>query len=416
MSDSLLPRHEIMRTTGEVVLLCHTISRSFVEVDLHVEASLLHYVNVKLLRSIIAGTLAYDLYQDADLGANCQYNENCSPGTYVVSLSIRGRQGKFLNIQELRYLADLVMDYAEGADMWFKNGKAWDDNDPQHEEAKSFIKDVDSRVGKVNSDGEPRFGTNSSAIEKLKELARMFLRRANASLDVQNSGQTYQTQAPVMVGCTAETIAKQTKAHVPQWSEVNPLHPAANSLQSTTKTWALTVSLLYYMDLRPDIVHVAALPFFNPTDLPRTEILLTTLARSFVWQDGFNVIQGGGRPDDNCEDRGYEEQKNVCHARDFLKNNLSATLQRVQEVRNKIAIIKNLSKVDLDALEAEVNKLQAAENELHSSVNKFEKTKAEFMERHNEAKETEELGDELLKQWKGWHALLECIEDNCTDE
>lgn len=378
--------------------------------------NLLHYVNVKLLRSIIAGTLAYDLYQDHDLGANCQYNENCSPGTYVVSLSIEGRQGRFLNIQELRYLADLVKDYAGGADMWFKNGKTWDDNDLQHEEAKSFIKDVDSLAGRANPDGEPRFGANGSAIEKLRELARMFRRRADASLDVQNSGQTYQTQAPVMVGCTAETIASQIKAHVPQWTDLNHLSPAADSLQSTTNTWALTVSLLYYMDLKPDIVHVAALPFFDPADLPRTEILLTTLARSLVWQDGFNVIQGGGRADDDWEGRGYEEQKNVCHDRDFLKNNLSATRQRIREVRNKIAISENLSKVDPDALKAEIYKLKAAENELHSSVNKFEKTKAEFMERYSEAKETEELGDELLKQWKGWHALLECIEENGTEE
>lgn len=406
---------DLQKVCGDVKL-AKTLESFDEEIPRMQMASLLHYVNVKLLRSIVAGTLAYDLYQDPDLGANCQYNENSSPGTYVVSLSIKGRQGKFLNIKELGKLADRVDEYANGAGLWSRNHKAWDDQDPRHGPAKAFIKEVDSTVGRADPDGTPRFGDNASAIEKLKELARMFRRRAVASLDVQNQGKTNQTQAPVMVGCTAETIGKRTKAHVPQWSEVNPLYPAANSLQSTTKTWGLTVSLLYFMDLKPDIVHVAALPYFDPNDLPRTEMLLTTLARSFVWQDGFNVTQGGGHSDDKWKERGYEEQRNVCHARDFLKNNLSATLQRIQEVRNKIAIAENLGQVDLDALETEINKLKTEENELQLKVNEFDKTKSEFMKRYHEAKETVEREDDLLKEWKGWHALLDCVKDDSAEE
>lgn len=380
-------------------------------------ASLLHYVNVKLLRSIIAGTLAYDLHQDPDLGANCQYNDSCSAGTYVVSLSIKGRQGKFLSMRELSRLALEVGEYADGAELWIKNKMAWDDQDLKHIQAMKLIKEIDSKAGRADPGGKPRFGDNPGAIKKLKELGCMFRRRAIASLDAQNNGDTWQIQAPVMVGCTTETIGKRTLAHQPQFTAGNPLHPAANSLTSTTKTWALTLSLLYYLDLEPEVVHVAALPFFDPNDLPRTEILLTTLARSLVWQDGFNVIQGGGKPDENCDERGYEEQKNVCHARDFLKNNLAATLQRIQEVRNKIAIMKNLGKVDLDALETEINKLKTEENELKLKMNEFEKSKAELEKRYKELKEVSDLQDECLKQWAGWKAFLECIEEhNRTEE
>lgn len=379
-------------------------------------ASLLHYVNVKLLRSIIAGTLAYDLYQDADLGTKCQYSDSKSPGTYVVSLSILGRQGKFLNTRELSSLANSVDKYAESARLWVKNKGSWNDQDRAHVDAKKFIKDVDSQLGRADPDGEPRFGPSNGAIEKLSELAKMFRRRVNLSLDIPNQGRTHQIQAPVMVGCTGETIAKRTEAHEPQWSDVNPLQPASGSLQSTTKTWALTLSLLQRMSLKPVVVHVAALPFFNPGDLPLTEILLTTLAQSLVWQDGFNVIQGGGKKDEHHRDRGYEEQKNVCYSREFLKTNLAATLQRIQEVRNKIAIIENLGKVDLDALETEINKLKTKENELQLAVNELEKTEAEFMERHNELKEVSEQQDEALKQWQAWLALLECIENSLTEE
>lgn len=141
-------------------------------------ASLLHYVNVKLLRSIIAGTLAYDLHQDPDLGANCQYNDSCSAGTYVVSLSIKGRQGKFLSMRELSRLALEVGEYADGAELWIKNKKAWDDQDLKHIQAMKFIKVVDNKAGRADPAGKPRFADNAGAVEKLKELQCMFRRRA----------------------------------------------------------------------------------------------------------------------------------------------------------------------------------------------------------------------------------------------
>lgn len=152
------------------------------------------------------------------------------------------------------------------------------------------------------------------------------------------------------------------------------------------------------MNLKPVIVHVAALPFMYKADLPRTEILLTTLARSLVWQDGFNVTQGGGKPDDDTITCGNEEKKNVCHARDFLKKNLSATLQRMKEVRNKIEIIKNLSKIDLDSLETEINRFKERENELEMKVMELESSLADdgFMDKYKELKEIEERQDEAL--------------------
>lgn len=49
-------------------------------------------------------------------------------------------------------------------------------------------------------------------------------------------------------------------------------------------------------------------------------------------------------------------------------------------------------------------------------MNEFEKTKTEFMDRYNELKEVEEQLDERLKEWRGWNALLECIEDHYKEE
>lgn len=95
---------------------------------------------------------------------------------------------------------------------------------------RDFITEVDNKVSRADAGGIPVFGPNRGAVEKLEELARMFRRRANSSLDVQNGGQTYPIQAPVMVGCTSETITKRTKVHDPQTSASNPLVPASSSL------------------------------------------------------------------------------------------------------------------------------------------------------------------------------------------
>jgi hypothetical protein len=121
-------------------------------------ASLLYYVNIKLLKSIITGMLAFNLYQDPDLGANCQYNENCSAGTYVVSLSIYGRQGKFLNIFELRSLSSLITRYADAAKAWISNNQTWDMQDPGYIIKRNFIIEIDNKVSRADASRVLVFG------------------------------------------------------------------------------------------------------------------------------------------------------------------------------------------------------------------------------------------------------------------
>jgi hypothetical protein len=74
---------------------------------------------------------------------------------------------------------------------------------------------------------------------------------------------------------------------------------------------------------------------------------------------------------------------------------------------NKIAIIKNLNKVDLDVLETEVEKLKAKENKLNLAIIQFEKSKSGFMEKYKKLKETEERQDKLILMWKAWNAFLD---------
>lgn len=81
-------------------------------------------------------------------------------------------------------------------------------------------------------------------------------------------------------------------------------------------------------------------------------------------------------------------------------------------MRNKIGIIKNLGKIDLDALEAEVNKLKAKENELHLEVIKFENAKPGFIKEYDRLKEIEEQQDDFLKEWEGWNALLDFFKED----
>lgn len=72
--------------------------------------------------------------------------------------------------------------------MWVRNGKAWDDLDPDYQMARDFIKTVDDKASRADAYGTPLFGPSRGAVEKAEELARMLKRRANPNLDVQNGG------------------------------------------------------------------------------------------------------------------------------------------------------------------------------------------------------------------------------------
>lgn len=81
---------------------------------------LLHHVRREVLRSVIRGTLAWDMCQTRGLGV-WRTDDRTLPGAYVTSIAVKGRQGAFLTGNELRRLQSDVLLHAQAADHWFRH-------------------------------------------------------------------------------------------------------------------------------------------------------------------------------------------------------------------------------------------------------------------------------------------------------
>lgn len=365
---------------------------------------LLHYVHPLMLKAIARGTLAFEHEQNPAFRDQYQYNAKTVPGTYAVSVSIKGRGGKFLNQREIKRLVDLIDEYGEAAEAFHKDGK-WDDvRNVTHVQLKGFVAAVDGKLSGVSSktkDNAPKFAPAPGTVKKVRELSQMFRRRIDPTLPaVDDVEEDYQVQAPIMIGCTSETIWERTEHHEPRFHKDSPLTPTAGSLQSTTPTWGLTLSLLAVMGLEFKVVRVAALAIFNPKDLPRSEMLLTTVAQSLVWQMGFNIIQGGGQYDPKPKKRGYTEEKDVCSKRNFLHTNLDATNNRIQQLRNNLEIRKILHGLDISSLDHEIYQLQDRLDKLTIAVRENIKARDALEEKAEEVQKALNNADTQIQQWK----------------
>lgn len=368
---------------------------------------LLHYVHPLMLKAIARGTLAYEYEQHPAFQDQYWYNAKTVSGTYAVSVSIKGRDGKFLNQRELERMAKYIDEYGDAAEVFHESG-AWDSmRNVQHAEQKGFVNLVDAKLSDVGSEmgmsTAPKFAPEPGTVKKLRELAKMFRRRIDPTLPAKDIvREDYQVQAPVMIGCTGETTWERTEHHVPKFLKNSPVTPTAGSLQSTTPTWALTLSILAVMKLEFKVVRVAALGIFDPKDLPRSEILLTTVAQSLVWQTGFNIIQGGGQPDTKMKNRGYTEEKDVCSKRDFLRVNLGATNKRMEQLENNLEIRQILSDLDLDSLEHGIYQLEGKLDECTAAVQENVKARKALEE---QAQELDDYLKDLYREIRLWKNL-----------
>jgi hypothetical protein len=145
----------------------------------------------------------------------------------------------------------------------------------------------------------------------------MFERRIRADLDP--TGTVYQLQSPLMVGCSGSSMKKRVESHDP-----------LRALTSTTYTWALTARCIQeVMGLEVGYTCIPVIPVYEEGKLSMSEQLLTTLARSFTTQHGYNVIQGGGRKEIRAKE--LAETKNIVHGRaQWLADNLKATMAELQ--------------------------------------------------------------------------------------
>jgi len=202
----------------------------------------------QLLRSVIRGSVAHDLYNGAIRSRDNQYPVDTG-GVYVVALSIDMRNGCFLTSSEIRTLIDYIDKYVDAWDKWADANKTWNSADKRH---RDFISQIDNIYGKPNTNGQPKYISGLAGRQGVVAMKDMFERMV-----LEDDMDSPLTQSPLMVGCNgAKTTTIQDRAE------------CHKNVRSTTKTYALTLAIIQHMRLKCKVHVLTVLPTWCLNQLP----------------------------------------------------------------------------------------------------------------------------------------------------
>ncbi|KAI6364034.1 hypothetical protein MCOR31_007595 [Pyricularia oryzae] len=256
-------------------------------------AVLLTHFDRSTFMSIVRGTLGYD---SANRGINTsQINQDKQcPGTYVVTLSIRGRSGAFLTPDELDTFVQAIQRYIAAV----RNCVSGDVDDDELD----WVSEVDNAVGFYGISSQPKFRWASGEMGKavtagrgrpcglkyhrLENLADEFAKMRDAAMLHGNSGSQPLRQSPLYVGCSSKAMCDRYKQHIPT--------NLAGDLNGSAKTWGFTICLLRTLGFSLDIHATPVLCIYKESQLDASEKLVTALCRSFCYQNGYNTVSPGG--------------------------------------------------------------------------------------------------------------------------
>lgn len=241
-------------------------------------------MNKGVISSLVRHTLAYDFLPRPANSGHPAPPKTFNPrhrGTYATSIAIKGRDGKFLTKLEIYSLVARLRAYVDAAD-YLSGINIWP-NAAIRDAHKRVIENIDRRYRSgFAPSSKPRFIPSTRAGINTRLLISSLERYASFP----GPGNVPLRQSPIMVGCTSKTIEEITRCPLP-----------GSGLHSTTATWGLTLCAIEDMGLVPEVVVVPILVTQTNDELPLAERLVTTLAQSFVEQDGFNIIEAGGQGD-----------------------------------------------------------------------------------------------------------------------
>lgn len=218
-----------------------------------------------------------------------------------MAIHICGRRGKFLSGRELGALATLVDPYVTAYDHWVRDGQRWDEGSEDSRRHRRFVENVD---GRETLNG-PRFVKSPLSRAITRELANTFRRRQTASIDPN----VVHTQSPLFV--RRRTGASSPYASIPA-------------------TLELTFGLLEVMGLTPVVLTTSVLPMWRREDLPHAARLMAALGRSLVTQDGFNMAQPSGHPDQRTDDELEFAKQIMATGWGYYHENVSKTIKHIQ--------------------------------------------------------------------------------------
>ncbi|KAG7286878.1 hypothetical protein NEMBOFW57_009196 [Staphylotrichum longicolle] len=287
-----------------------------------------------------------------------------------------GRNGAFLNIEELDELCYSMRRYCQG---W----AAWDRHDGDVNQMTLFervlvrhVAAVDEQYRGASDDNKPQFVNNTTIHEKALVYVEQLKKRANSTRALDLTRKVPQHQSPIYVGCSAKPVQNRMVQHHPR-----------SGLKNSNPLLALTVSCIKHRFplLEPETVAVPVMPTWTWQQLAVGEQLVTALASSMFYEGGLNIVQAGAHA--GIDDAGAEGH--VFGDQTFFVDNMAATLHEHTLYKQMQEDLEDLEGLFDGSQEAEIADLE----EEHRALGEAQGEYAVVLERerawHAEAKQHE---------------------------
>lgn len=330
-------------------------------------------IPLDLIKSILAGTVAYDSHAKPAL----DWYPLTGPGIYVVGLKVNGRNGKFLSRNEISQLRALLERYCQGY-------LAIQAQSPPNHPDIGFVKAVDRQLYAPKPSGKTLFIDNEEELRRIRCLAVSLGRRCDDQLDP--GGSVQQIQSPLYVGCS-NVLEKRTKSYTNR------------TIGQMNKSLGITLSLLEMMGLPSTASCRCATPIWDESHMKKGERLVTTLASSYVCQDGFNATEAGGNPGTATLESQVAAQEMAFASRSHMAQNTDAAME---EMERRVKFLERAKQVDEKhdglerALEEHLDRGQnrASLSQMHSSL----RATMALMEAHlEERRPREQVAEGILE-------------------
>ncbi|OTB02813.1 hypothetical protein M426DRAFT_322405 [Hypoxylon sp. CI-4A] len=287
---------------------------------------LFHTIPRDTLRSLVLGTTSLDFHNREHAVWDRVYSSR-GAGSYLIGIAIKGRDGAFLNCDEIRSVIQLMGVYRVGCDTWDRDvqdtyghkdlaGPDIDalvetmkiDNELIRDPSKRWMDDVSDSESPSQSDSQsksrsesesesqspsqsdtqesrarddfrkPKFARSSTRdiTRHIRELISMLQRRIDLGFD----DTVPQKISPVYVGCSHKMI-KRLPGHDPDLS----------SMETSSNALSLLLACIKHIGLIPMAIGLPVVPAWEEPQIPLAEMLVTVLAQSLVSLNGLNVIK-----------------------------------------------------------------------------------------------------------------------------
>ncbi|KAH7144839.1 hypothetical protein DER46DRAFT_580750 [Fusarium sp. MPI-SDFR-AT-0072] len=367
---------------------------------------LLHSIPSDVAKSIVRGTVAYDIEHDhfpcyETPVRNAVFRDQI-PGVYVVSMSRfrttpQGRDnldGRFLNGKEMKMVIADINKYIDGYNVHVQfqkdlhDGRVMSINDLSATDAQALdhLKMIDGFAHVGSQWGSPVYIKKQSHIDKHRALVRTLATMCT----IDPTEIVRMKQGPLYVGCSKD-LGKRTQVY------------NQNNIKDINKPLGLTLSILRKLDLDVKVNVSVVLRTWKAEQLAMAEQLVTTLAGSLVFQYGFNATESGGTGSQtvrSVESLRINTECIMSH-KQYMRDNLKGTLFELEQRETFLEILdqtQNDTRQIRDALARCADKLRALPRNIRwtDKLDDLKKVHARLREDLKKREENLKLLDLLL--------------------